>query len=217
MKKYAAFFDLDKTIISVNSARYIALYARKNGLLSKADIISGLYYSLLYKSGALSTENLMLIMTKWLENVDALRLKQVFDDLSRFLVDNAIRAKARQAVSFHREQSARTAILSASVKDVCEPLRRRLKMDDIICTEMRMDNGVYSGEVSGKYCYGTEKLQRVKSFCRRHRFSLEDAWYYADSIADLSVLRAVGHPVCVTPDRKLKKEARKRGWLIEIW
>jgi HAD superfamily hydrolase (TIGR01490 family) len=217
MKKYVAFFDLDKTIIDVNSARYIALFAQKYNLLSKFDIISGLYYSILYKTGFLSTEALMEIMTKWLKNVDASRLKQLFNDLGRYLVETKIRQKAKEAIDFHHRQGAKTVILSASVKDVCAPVRDYLKIDDVICTEMELNGGIYTGKVSGNYCYGEEKLQRVNEYCQQHQFNFENAWYYADSISDLSVLSAIGYPVCVTPDRKLEKHARKMGWPVESW
>jgi phosphoserine phosphatase len=44
-----------------------------------------------------------------------------------------------------------------------------------------------------------------------------NAFYYADSIADLPVFESVGFPVCVTPEKKLEKIALKRRWKINIW
>ena len=35
---------------------------------------------------------------------------------------------------------------------------------------------------------------------------------YSDSYSDVPFLEAVGHPVAVNPDRRLKKIARLRGW-----
>ena len=159
----------------------------------------------------------MEVMTKWLKNVNVKRLKKLFKDLGIHLVEKRIREQAKIALDFHRQQGAITVILSASVRDVCEPVRRYLKMDDIICTEMELDNGVYSGKVMGNYCYGEEKLYRVKEYCKMHHFDINNAWYYADSFSDLSVLSAVGHPVCVSPDRKLEQHAREKSWTIENW
>jgi phosphoserine phosphatase len=45
-------------------------------------------------------------------------------------------------------------------------------------------------------------------------YSLSEAYYYGDSISDLSALEVVGHPVCVQPDRKLSRIAHKNGWRI---
>ena len=55
------------------------------------------------------------------------------------------------------------------------------------------------------------------AYCDKNIYSASDAWYYGDSISDLTALKAVGNPVCVNPDKKLKKEALKRVWKILTW
>jgi HAD superfamily hydrolase (TIGR01490 family) len=217
MKKYIAFFDLDKTLIEVNSARLIVLFAQKKKLLSIADIFSGIYNSVAYKLGFISTEGLMEIMTKWLEGVDRDHLKQLFDDLGDYIVAAKIRKMAESTVTFHRNHFAKNVILSASVASICKPVAEYLKMDDLICTQMELNDGVYTGSVIGNYCYGEEKLRRVISYCNEHNFKIEDAWYFADSISDIAVLNEVGHPICVTPDSKLRRYAKKMNWKIENW
>jgi phosphoserine phosphatase len=47
--------------------------------------------------------------------------------------------------------------------------------------------------------------------------SLEHAVFYTDSITDLPLLEAVGRPVAVNPDPRLRRLARRRGWPIEDW
>jgi HAD superfamily hydrolase (TIGR01490 family) len=217
MKKYIVFFDLDKTLISVNSARLVVLFAQKKKLLSFRDILSGIYYSAAYKIGFLSTEDLMGIMTRWLKGADQNHLEQLFEDLGKYIVKNKIRRLAEEAVSFHRSRGAVNVILSASVRNICLPVAEYLKMDDIICTQMEIKNGVYSGTVTGGYCYGAEKLNRVAEYCGKHGYRMKDVWYYADSMADISVLNAVGHAVCVTPDARLKRYAKRMNWTIEYW
>jgi putative phosphoserine phosphatase/1-acylglycerol-3-phosphate O-acyltransferase len=79
---------------------------------------------------------------------------------------------------------------------------------------METVDGVLTGAPEGKYCFGDEKRVRLLSFCDMNLSTPADSWYYADSIADLPVLEIVGHPVCVSPDRKLASIARKRNWRI---
>ena len=43
-------------------------------------------------------------------------------------------------------------------------------------------------------------------------FSLQDSFAYSDSITDLPMLEAVGHPVAVNPDRELRAIAAERDW-----
>ena len=45
-------------------------------------------------------------------------------------------------------------------------------------------------------------------------YDLAACFAYSDSITDLPMLEAVGHPTAVNPDRNLRKEASARGWPI---
>jgi phosphoserine phosphatase len=69
----------------------------------------------------------------------------------------------------------------------------------------------------GKICYGNEKLLRLEKYCEKVNSKISDAWYYADSISDLPVLSIVGSPVCVNPDRQLRKRVKEKNWLIFNW
>ena len=51
MKPYIAFFDLDNTLLSGSSGRYLVRYSYKNGLLSHSELVNGIYSSLLYRAG----------------------------------------------------------------------------------------------------------------------------------------------------------------------
>jgi phosphoserine phosphatase len=44
--------------------------------------------------------------------------------------------------------------------------------------------------------------------------SLATATFYSDSINDLPLLGAVGTPVVVDPDSRLRAEASRRGWPV---
>ena len=46
---YIAFFDLDETILSVNSANYLVKESRKRGMMTKRQFRQAVRYSLLYK------------------------------------------------------------------------------------------------------------------------------------------------------------------------
>ena len=45
-------------------------------------------------------------------------------------------------------------------------------------------------------------------------FDLTESTAYSDSHTDLAFLEAVGHPVCVNPDRELRRVAREREWPV---
>src|SRR4030095_7251849 len=45
-------------------------------------------------------------------------------------------------------------------------------------------------------------------------YDLADCYAYSDSITDLPMLSAVGHPTAVNPDRGLRKAALEHGWPV---
>lgn len=92
-----------------------------------------------------------------------------------------------------------------------------LGMDDIICSDLEVTNGYLTGKTIGHLCFGEEKKIRLIKYCEINNTNPSDAWYYGDSIADLPVLLSAGNPICINPDKKLKKEAHKRGWKVLAW
>jgi HAD superfamily hydrolase (TIGR01490 family) len=213
---YVAFFDLDHTILSTSSGRVMFRGSYEHGIIGKKEIRRGLIVNALYRLGLMSAGTAVGRWMKWyggleLEKVAPLGAEWA-DELKKY-----VREDARREVAFHRERGARTVLLSASPAFICEKMREHLGMSDSICTELDVADGCLTGKLKGEYCHGREKLVRARRYCGEFGLRMEDAYYYADSIADLYVLEAVGHPVCVTPDRGLQRQARKRGWKIVRW
>jgi len=90
-------------------------------------------------------------------------------------------------------------------------------MDDVICSELEVSEGILTGRPAGRLCYGNEKALRLKEYCEKMNYPSLEAYYYADSISDLQALDAVGYPVCINPDKKLAGIARSRHWTIHQW
>jgi HAD superfamily hydrolase (TIGR01490 family) len=213
---YAAFFDLDHTILSISSGQIMFKSSYEHGIIGRADIVKAIFINFLYRSGMMSPEG---AIERWLmcyrgmsDEMFAPITADWAEELKRF-----IREDARKEVKLHANNGARTVILSASTTAFCEQTKKVLGMDDIICTELEVIDGIFTGKMKGRYCYGPEKLVRARQYCRERGLSMEDSFYYADSIADLPVMEAVGTPVCVTPDKRLEREALKRGWKISQW
>ena len=54
----------------------------------------------------------------------------------------------------------------------------------------------------------------MRELAEERGYDLADCYAYSDSISDLPLLEAVGHPSAVNPDRTLRKVAIERGWPI---
>ena len=58
------------------------------------------------------------------------------------------------------------------------------------------------------------KPVRMRELAEARGLDLADSWAYSDSVSDLPMLHAVGHPVAVNPDRELALVARAHDWEI---
>lgn len=212
----AAFFDLDHTILSISSGQIMFESSRRHGIISRRQALLALAIVVLYRAGLVSPDRAIGRWMSWYAGIS-------IDDIAPITAEwteelrKYVREDARREVAMHRERGVRTVVLSASTTFFCETIRDELDMDDVICTEVEVADGRLTGALKGRYCYGAEKLVRAKAYCGERGIDLAGSWYYADSIADMPVMEAVGRPVCVTPDPKLEREARKRGWDIRIW
>jgi phosphoserine phosphatase len=109
------------------------------------------------------------------------------------------------------------AIASSAVRQVVQPLAEELSIPHVICSELEVCSGELTGEFDRPLCYGAGKRERAEAFARALGSDLEHAAFYTDSITDLPLLEAVGTPIVVNPDARLRRMALRRNWPIEDW
>lgn len=216
-KSYIAFFDLDETILSINSGRAIVKESYKRSIMGKRWLAKAMYLSVLYKTNIKNTLKIIYEMISWLEGFSEQAFENLSSDVCAHILVQRIHQEVVPELNMHRKQNARLVILSSALKPVCARIAESLDMDDVICTELEVADGIFTGRPVGKPCFEEVKAERLKSYCEKHRSDPKDAWYYGDSIADRHVLGIVGNPVCVNPDKKLKRIAQERKWKISEW
>src|SRR5690606_27446395 len=108
----------------------------------------------------------------------------------------------------------RVVVISASPEEIVRPLCRHLGVADVIATRAAVDEeGRYTGELE-LYAYGPGKAEAMRAMAEEEGIDLEASYAYSDSITDLPMLEAVGHPIAVNPDSALRVIAEERGWEI---
>ena len=212
-----AFFDVDETLVTTNSATVYAAYMAKIGKISRRDILRAMWFVALHRMNRLDGEAVGRRMIARgagtpVEEVRADCEACLREELIHYLSDEGVRA-----VRAHQAEGHRVVLLSASTQYVCEPLAAFLEIDGAICNELSDEDGVLTGKFREPYCYGWGKRLRVEQWAAENNVDLARSYFYADSVTDLPVLEAVGHPVPVNPDRELLREARARGWPRLRW
>jgi HAD superfamily hydrolase (TIGR01490 family) len=216
-KSYIAFFDLDRTLTKSISGREIVRAAYRKGLLTHLDLLNAIFLSLMFRLKLKDPLRIIDDMVSWAKGIPENSIRYLCTEISREVLLPSVYKDAVAEIEFHKTQNARIVILSSALISVCQEMAKHLNIDDIICSELENKNGYLTGRPLGHICYGEEKAVRLNNYCVKNNFSSSDAWYYGDSISDLYVLKAVGNPVCVNPDKKLKRAALKRDWKILSW
>lgn len=213
----AAFFDLDKTIISRSSSLALSRPLYRAGLVSRAQLLRGAYAQLVYLLvGADETkmERLkdgMLALTKGWDRAEVERLVQ---DVVLDVIDPYVYQEALDLIELHRSEGRRIYIVSSSPEEIVRPLARHFGVSGVIATRAEIgDDGRYTGELEF-YAYAEQKAEAIRALAARVGIDLEGSYAYTDSITDLAMLEAVGNPVAVNPDRDLRKVAEERGWQV---
>jgi len=211
----AAFFDLDKTIIAKSSVLAFGRPFYREGLLSRRAIVKSAYAQVVFMLVGADEEKMeklreaMLGLTRgWDQKHVAQIVRETLDEV----VSPIIFAEALELFAQHHEAGRQVVIVSSAPAEVVEPLAEFLGADRAIATRAQIDDeGRYTGQLAF-YAYGPHKAAAIRELASLEDVDLDASYAYSDSVTDLPMLEAVGHPVAVNPDRELARIARERGW-----
>jgi len=213
-----AFFDLDKTILSVNSG---VLWVRREvalGHLSKRQALRAMAWLARYHFGFASAEAMVEEAVSHVVGTSSASFKERTERFFHEEVRHTYRPGARQAIEQHRREGRRLVMLTSSSHYLAELVANELRFDGVLCNRLEVNgDGTHTGKVVGGVCFGPGKLPHAQAEADRVGVPLRDSTFYTDSYSDLSVLEAVSEPVAVNPDPRLRRHAHKRGWLIVDW
>ena len=84
-----------------------------------------------------------------------------------------------------------------------------LGFDGALGTIVGVEDGKYTGRAT-RPLHAENKARCIREL----DYDLDASTAYSDSHTDLPFLEAVGNPVVVNPDRKLRRIASERGWPV---
>ncbi|HTP09390.1 MAG TPA: HAD-IB family hydrolase [Anaerolineae bacterium] len=216
MPPIIAFFDMDYTTLDTSSGLLYVKYLRQQGRIGRRVILRIAWWTLLYKVSAIDVNSAVPKLLSYSEHQSASRLMAEsyawFDEMLKAHI--APRAVAK--IDLHRQQDQRVVLISASTQFAVKPVADYLHVD-FLCTQLIDRDDELTGEVVDPPCYGAGKIVWAQRYAAEHGADLRDAYLYTDSHSDQPLLEAVGHPIAVNPEARLKRLARKRGWPIEMF
>ncbi len=212
----AAFFDLDKTIISRSSTLAFGRSFYRHGLITRADAVRSAMAQLVFRLSGADHQRMERIRGQVGELCRGWPADRVSDIVSRHLNDiilPLVYADARRLIAAHGRAGQDVIIVSTSGQEMVRPIGNLLGASEVIATRMEVADGRYTGEMEF-WAYGEAKASRVRELASLRGYRLPDCYAYSDSITDLPMLEVVGHPRVVNPDRALRKIAHERQWPV---
>jgi len=212
----AAFFDLDKTLMEGSSALHFGRAAYRAGMVSRRQLARDAWANVKFRLNGSTDQGTDELRERILSSIAGQRvvdLSRMGPDVLSGILPLIYREVLEEAYA-HQDAGRRVFIVTAASQELAEVLAQVLVLDGGIGMRSEVRDGVYTGKPAGPFTYREGKAVAIRELATREGIDLSESYAYSDSESDLPMMRTVGHPVAVNPDRALERVAREEGWRI---
>lgn len=217
MAREAAIFDLDRTLLAGASGPAISAALRSIGLVSDRSLPGEDLLFRVFNAVGENRPSMMLtrqgvrLAKGWARD----RAQQAGAMAAQTLV-SMVQPYARVLIDEHHAAGRLVAVATTTPVDMVQPFADALGLDAVIASRYAESDGAYTGEFDGEFVWGKGKLRAVEDWADRNDVDLSRSYAYSDSWYDVPLLSAVGHPVAVKPDARLRAYAVLRRWPVQF-
>ncbi len=207
------FFDVDHTLTRRSSGSRFVLLAMRRGVLPRRLLFAIGWFSLAYRLGIMKLKARKEGLP-YLKGVRRDTLESIArESFERWLKGDIFPGAVALVQRLH-DEGRRVMLATSSIDFIVSPLAEHLGVDGVLATTLEFRDGVCTGKLVGDPMFRGEKKNVVLAWLERTGTAPQDCSFYSDSAYDLPLLEAVGRPVAVNPDGRLRRIARGRGWTI---
>jgi putative phosphoserine phosphatase / 1-acylglycerol-3-phosphate O-acyltransferase len=210
----AAIFDFDGTIIAGYSATSFIREQLKRGDISPRQLVEIVAAMTNFGLGNMGFSGMMAINAQFMRGIAEDTYKEVGEEMYIKQIARLIYPESRALVEAHLARGHTVAIISSATPYQVAPAAADLGIDHVLCSELEVKDGVFTGSVISPTCFGQGKVDAAESLARQYKADLDKSFFYSDSKDDLLLLERVGLPRALNPSSKLDQIARDRRWPI---
>jgi putative phosphoserine phosphatase/1-acylglycerol-3-phosphate O-acyltransferase len=212
-----ALFDMDRTLIDVNSGHLWLRHEISAGRVGLKDAAWAVWwfgrYALGLGAGLDKAFDQAVAAYAGTPDVELRARSDAFFDA---VVASRLRPGAERALQEHRAKGDRVALASSTTQYLADRACEAWGLDLAAFTELEVEDGIVTGRISS-LALGRHKTTRTLEWAEAEGIDLSTATFYTDSATDADLMERVGSAVAVNPDRKLRRVAAERGWPIVDW
>jgi HAD superfamily hydrolase (TIGR01490 family) len=213
----AAFFDLDRTLISRSSSLALAGLFRQRGLIGRWQRAKAASAQLLFTrfgAGQARVGQTADSAMSVLRGVPVEMMREIATEAWVPVLRPLVYKEAVVLAEAHMAQGEPVYVVSAALQEVVEEVASRLGFAGAVASQAEVRDGADTGRLERRL-QGRAKADAVVELAQAEDIALEASTGYSDSHSDVPFLEAMGEPVAVNPDRELRRVAKARGWRVE--
>jgi HAD superfamily hydrolase (TIGR01490 family) len=217
VKKSAAFFDLDNTLLRGSSTFLFGKEAFKLNFFSRRDFwrFGSQQLRFIWRGeSAKMLKNMADRAMSLAAGQDAAELEKLIETVWEAQISKRLWPETVRIAQEHVASGREVWIVTASPVQMGEFIAKKLGLTGALGTNLEIKDGKLTGEFVGTPLHGKDKAVAVKALAQDRGIGLKKSYAYSDSHNDLYMLARVGHPVAVNPDKILYKYAKAAGWKI---
>ena len=207
-----AIFDFDGTIISGYSAIAFIREQMRRGDVSAREFLELASAMTNFGLGNLGFSGMMAITTQFMRGIEEQAYVELGEDLFTKQIARLVYPESRALINAHRAKGHTIAIISSATPYQVEPAAADLGIENVLCTQLEVEDGLFTGNVVRPTCFGQGKVDAAEVLADGVGGDLDESFFYSDSTDDQLLLERVGHPVALNPSDKLRAVARDNNW-----
>ncbi len=210
-----AIFDLDETLISLDSDHEWGQFLARKGLIEVEghNRLNDQFYDQ-YKQGTLDIDAYLKFAGSFLSRFSIADLHSYRKEFMETVIKPSILPLGQQLIASHREAGDFPLVITSTMEFITAPIVQSLGISTLIAPGLEIMNNRYTGNTVGIPSFAEGKVTRLNLWLEGRGMILDGSFFYSDSHNDLPLLELVDHPVAVDPDDILLAKAKNRQWQI---
>jgi len=211
-RRIGAFFDFDGTLIAGYSATAFYQDRIRRGDMSPGEVLrSATAWAEMAIRGSDVSKLMQVAVANWAGHPED-EVRELWDRLFRERIAGMVYPEARELVKAHQRRGHTVVLASSATRYQLGALAQDLEIDEVLCSEVELVRGFFSGYLKGEVLWGENKARAAREFARARKIDLGRSFAYANGDEDVPFLEAVGKPRALNPASDLERIARERDW-----
>lgn len=223
LKRTLALFDLDHTLLDVDSDYLWGEYIVTHGLVDEVQYRTAnqAFYEQ-YIEGTLDATEYNEFVAQFLTTLPLERLHELRADYIKYEIEPYIRPKAMTVLREHIALGHEVVIISATNDFVVSAIAEYfgIAAANVLATPLEIVDNRYTGKLTDQPNFKEGKIYHLNKWLQKQHSAgivFDKTYAYSDSKNDIPLLKWADVAICVSPDEALHAHALAHRWAVEDW